>query len=240
MSTQIRHDCRILILGLIALTLAPACTGRRVSTAVEDQTFQPGPTAPPLVEAAKVAPPAAAPPEPPARIEAPPTEAPPPTPPAGEVHVTEQPVAPASQPKPAVPPALPAAELSDIYFDFDQYGLRGDARPGLEANARILKSQSNDKFVIEGHCDERGTSATTSFSASGAHRPPNGTYRIWASGHLKSRSLVMGKSVPFAQSIAKTAGSQTAAPTFAVPRRQGENRRQSQLPDERVNRWRMT
>ena len=159
MSTQIRHDHRILILGLIVLTMVPACTGRRISTAVEDQTFQPGPTAAPVVEAAKVEPPSAAPPEPPRAEPTPPMEAPPPTPPAGEVRVTEQPVAPAPPPKPAVPPAQPAAELSDVYFDFDQYVLRADARPGLEANARILKSQSNQKFVIEGHCDERGTSA---------------------------------------------------------------------------------
>jgi len=166
MSTQIRCYHRILVLGLIVLTMVPACTGRRVSTAVEDQTFQPGPTAAPVVEAAKAEPPPAAPPEPPrteptppARIEAPPMEAPPPTPPPGEVRIAEQPVAPAPQPKPAVPPAQPAAELSDIYFDFDQYVLRGDARPRLEANAKVLKSQSNQKFVIEGHCDERGTSA---------------------------------------------------------------------------------
>jgi len=159
MSTQIRHDHRILILGLIVLTMVPACTGRRISTGVEDQTFQPGPTAAPVVEAAKVEPPSAAPPEPPRAEPTPPMEAPPPTPPAGEVRVTEQPVAPAPPPKPAVPPAQPAAELSDVYFDFDQYVLRADARPGLEANARILKSQSNQKFVIEGHCDERGTSA---------------------------------------------------------------------------------
>jgi peptidoglycan-associated lipoprotein len=172
MSTHIPYFNRILFLGLIVLTMMPACTGRRVSTGVEDQTFQPGPTAAPVVEAAKVEPAPAAPPEPPraeptppARIEAPPMEAPPPTPPAEEMRVTEQPVAPAPQPKPvlppepAPPPAQPAAELSDIYFDFDQFVLRADARPGLEANAKILKSQSNQKFVIEGHCDERGTSA---------------------------------------------------------------------------------
>jgi peptidoglycan-associated lipoprotein len=159
MSTHIPCFNRILLLGLIVLALVPACTGRRVSTAVEDQTFQPGPTAAPVVETVKVEPTPAAPPEPPRTEPTPPTEPSQPAPPAEEMRVAEQPVAPAPQPKPALPPALPAADLSDIYFDFDQYVLRADARPGLEANARILKSQSNQKFVIEGHCDERGTSA---------------------------------------------------------------------------------
>jgi peptidoglycan-associated lipoprotein len=176
MSMHIPYFKRLLVLGLIVLTVMPACTGRRVSTGVEDQTFQPGPTAAPVVEAAKVEPPPAAPPEPPkaeptpeptqaAKIEAPPTEVPPPPAPAEEVRVAEQPIAPAPQPapalppEPALPPAQPAAELSDIYFDFDQFALRSDARSGLESNAKILKSQSNQKFVIEGHCDERGTSA---------------------------------------------------------------------------------
>jgi peptidoglycan-associated lipoprotein len=159
MSTHIPHFNRILLLGLIVLALVPACTGRRVNTGVEDQTFQPGPTAAPVIEAAKVEPPPAVPPEPPRTEPTPLTEPPPPAPPTEEIRVAEQPVAPALPPEPTPPPAQPAAELSDIYFDFDQFVLRADARPGLEANAKILKSQSNQKFVIEGHCDERGTSA---------------------------------------------------------------------------------
>ncbi|HUI68994.1 MAG TPA: peptidoglycan-associated lipoprotein Pal [Spirochaetia bacterium] len=169
MSTQIRwsHNLSILVSGLIALTMVSACAGRRVTTSVEDQAFQPGPAAAPVVEAAKVEPPPAAPPsEPPkaeptpsARIEAPPVTAPPPPPAAEEVRVAEQPVAPVPPPKPALPPPQPAAELSDIYFDFDQYVVRADARSGLGSNAGILKSRSNEKIMIEGHCDERGTSA---------------------------------------------------------------------------------
>jgi peptidoglycan-associated lipoprotein len=46
-----------------------------------------------------------------------------------------------------------------VYFDFDQYAIRGDARSALKHNADLLKSQPNQKLVIEGHCDERGTSA---------------------------------------------------------------------------------
>jgi peptidoglycan-associated lipoprotein len=56
-------------------------------------------------------------------------------------------------------PARPTPLLSDIFFDFDQYAIRSDARPRLKANAAILKGQPSQNVVIEGHCDERGTSA---------------------------------------------------------------------------------
>ncbi|TKS61262.1 MAG: peptidoglycan-associated lipoprotein [Nitrospira sp.] len=161
-----QQHSRTLGLWLIVLTTVFGCTGRRITTAVEDQTFQPGPSPVPVVEAAKVVPPTAVVPEPPkeepgepARVEEPKIEVLPTKPPVEEVRVEEQPVAPAHQP--AVQPVQPAAvsELSDIFFDFDQYAIRGDARSGLEANAGPIKSQPHRTILIEGHCDERGTSA---------------------------------------------------------------------------------
>jgi peptidoglycan-associated lipoprotein len=44
-----------------------------------------------------------------------------------------------------------------IYFDFDRYYIRDDAKQALEQNARVLKSNSGMRILIEGHCDERGT-----------------------------------------------------------------------------------
>ncbi len=148
----------------------------------------PSPTEPPreqlqpLVppEIAKVEPPVSA--KPPVRIEpaAPaPVEAPPiKAPPVEEVRVEEQPITPAPPPplepvesavqpmpppppplQPAVPPRLPASALSDVYFDFDRFSIRADAQAQLETNAGLLKSQGDWKVLIEGHCDERGTTA---------------------------------------------------------------------------------
>jgi peptidoglycan-associated lipoprotein len=47
--------------------------------------------------------------------------------------------------------------IGDIYFDFDKYDLKPEARERLSKNADFLKQ--NPKFVVEiqGHCDERGT-----------------------------------------------------------------------------------
>ncbi len=55
--------------------------------------------------------------------------------------------------------AVDSGALADVYFDFDQFTLRGDARSSLEANAKWLKASSVKSVLIEGHCDERGTEA---------------------------------------------------------------------------------
>ena len=55
--------------------------------------------------------------------------------------------------------ATPASSpLKDVFFDYDRYDLRGDAREVLTANADWLKKNPSAKIEIEGHCDERGTS----------------------------------------------------------------------------------
>lgn len=49
----------------------------------------------------------------------------------------------------------------DIFFDFDRYDLRSDARETLKKNSTALRDlfgrNPDLRVVIEGHCDERGT-----------------------------------------------------------------------------------
>jgi peptidoglycan-associated lipoprotein len=116
-------------LWLIVFTMLVGCTGRRVTTAVEDQLFQPGRASAPITETAKAE------------------------------RVEESPVASAPPSQPPVSPVQLVAELMDVYFDFDQYAIRGEARSILEANAGVLRSQPDQDILIEGHCDERGTGA---------------------------------------------------------------------------------
>lgn len=52
--------------------------------------------------------------------------------------------------------AIEDITLKDIHFDFDKFNLRPDARDILKQNADIL-TKNNYKVLIEGHCDERGT-----------------------------------------------------------------------------------
>ena len=50
-----------------------------------------------------------------------------------------------------------AAPLKMIFFDYDRYLIRDDAKSVLEANSAWLGKFSGAKILIEGHCDERGT-----------------------------------------------------------------------------------
>ncbi|MEE9567799.1 MAG: peptidoglycan-associated lipoprotein Pal [Candidatus Binatia bacterium] len=58
---------------------------------------------------------------------------------------------------PSVLPTSRSSALKDIYFDFDRYNLRPDARETLKTNAAWLKANPSARAEIEGHADERGT-----------------------------------------------------------------------------------
>jgi peptidoglycan-associated lipoprotein len=66
------------------------------------------------------------------------------------------------------PPPPPAAhvptlqelfdkEVKDAYFDYDKADIRADARDALSQTAQFLRSYPQIKVVVEGHCDERGS-----------------------------------------------------------------------------------
>jgi peptidoglycan-associated lipoprotein len=88
---------------------------------------------------------------PPPTVETPPRPAAPPPPP----------------PSPPPPPPPPGPSISqqafqefqnqDIYFDFDKYDLRTDARATLDRKASFLNQNPSVRVQIEGNCDERGT-----------------------------------------------------------------------------------
>jgi peptidoglycan-associated lipoprotein len=46
-----------------------------------------------------------------------------------------------------------------IHFDFDRSEIKPEFKPMLQAKAEILQRFPNVTITIEGHCDERGTSA---------------------------------------------------------------------------------
>ena len=88
-------------------------------------------------------------------------EPPPPT-----VEPPPRPAAP-PPPPPSPPPPPPGPSISqqafqefqnqDIYFDFDKYDLRTDARATLDRKASFLNQNSSVRVQIEGHTDDRGT-----------------------------------------------------------------------------------
>lgn len=139
MSPQVRRQFRALVLWLTVVMIASGCSGRRIVTSAEDQEFQASPPLAPVAEETKVLPPTK--PEEP------------------EIRVEEEPVVPVTPVQPSSLPVELPAEVSDVYFDFDRYAIRADAQSTLQRLAGLLTSELTPELVIEGHCDERGTSA---------------------------------------------------------------------------------
>jgi peptidoglycan-associated lipoprotein len=50
-----------------------------------------------------------------------------------------------------------ASSLNPVYFNFDQATLSSSARQTLADHYEVMKSLNGSKFIIEGHCDSRGT-----------------------------------------------------------------------------------
>ena len=48
-------------------------------------------------------------------------------------------------------------EVQDAYFDLDKADIRSDARTALAKTADFLRNYPQVRVVIEGHCDERGS-----------------------------------------------------------------------------------
>lgn len=86
-------------------------------------------------------------------------------PPVTDVPVKAEPAKPVDETPPPRPKSLDelqqeattAGLLGDVYFDFDRFELRANAKERLAKNADFMKSNSNLTFTVEGHCDERGT-----------------------------------------------------------------------------------
>jgi len=89
-------------------------------------------------------------------------EPPPPTAEAQPPRVAPPPPPPAPVPTPPPGPSISQQAFQefqnqDIYFDFDKYDLRTDARTTLDRKASFLNQNSSIRVQVEGHCDERGT-----------------------------------------------------------------------------------
>jgi len=48
--------------------------------------------------------------------------------------------------------------FKDILFDYDKYDIRDEEKQTLKAVADYLRKNTSQKVLIEGHCDDRGTS----------------------------------------------------------------------------------
>ncbi len=83
------------------------------------------------------------------------------------VKFTCAPPPPPPPPAPVTPPPPPTVVvledpiekgyIQDIFFDYDKSEIRPDSREKLEKAAGWMKGHPESEFLLEGHCDERGT-----------------------------------------------------------------------------------
>jgi len=140
----VKKGCRALLVSLGVLAILAGCSSRNVTTSAEDQsllqrqgtgTSSTMAGVSPTSEATRRTEPEMAPPLAPAI--------------SSQSHPSPMPAA----------SSLPTGALDDVFFDYDRFTLRSDAKTTLESNARVLKARDGTKLLIEGHCDERGTLA---------------------------------------------------------------------------------
>jgi peptidoglycan-associated lipoprotein len=67
-------------------------------------------------------------------------------------------VATAPPPPPPPPVQIVVPGLGDVFYAFDRSDLNTDSVEQLKTNANWMQRNTANSVIIEGHCDERGTS----------------------------------------------------------------------------------
>ena len=130
--------------GMMVLVTLDGCKSSQTASGTQE-VAKPLPPPPPPPPPAPEPPP---PPPPPA-----PEPPPPPPPPPPQEMVAQAAAAPTED------PLAWAAGLEDVLFDFDKSAIRKSELGKLAAAGKALKADAKRTVLVEGHCDERGTSA---------------------------------------------------------------------------------
>ena len=104
--------------------------------------------------------------------------------------------------------------MKDAYFDLDKADIRADAKDALSSTAQFLRSYPQVKVVVEGHCDERGS--TEYNLALGDRRAQAAKDFLVSLGVPADRmqTVSYGKERPSATTMTKPAGSRIAGHTL--------------------------
>jgi peptidoglycan-associated lipoprotein len=105
-------------------------------------------------------------------------------------------------PPPPPPPTVSDADLfsqnvKDVYFDYDKADVRADQQSVLQANIDFLKQHPNISFVVEGHCDERGS---TEYNLALGDNRANSVKNALVQGGVNAsnvKTISYGKEKPF-------------------------------------------
>lgn len=109
-----------------------------------------------------------------------------------------------------------AGALKTVYFDYSSANITGMTKETLDSNAQFLKTNTNVKIQVEGHCDERGS---VQFNlALGEKRAQSVRDYLVAQGIESGRITIisLGKEKPMAFGHDEEAWSQNRRANFVV------------------------
>ena len=111
-----------------------------------------------------------------------------------------------------------AANVQDIFFDYDTDAIRGDAQATLSKDASYLVSHSDAKVVIGGYCDERGSDEYN--LALGQRRADAAKNALVTAGVAATRLRVIsyGKEKPFCTESNEACWQQNRRAGFTIDR----------------------
>jgi peptidoglycan-associated lipoprotein len=126
---------------------------------------------------------------------------------------------------PPAPPPPPAAVvvledpiekgyIQDIFFDYDKAEIRPDSREKLDKAAGWMKQHPEAEFLLEGHCDERGT---REYNLALGDRRANATHDYLVSlgvDAAKLKTISYGKERPFVEGHDESAWSKNRRTHF--------------------------
>ena len=108
----------------------------------------------------------------------------------------------APPPPPPPPPSMSEQEMfaqnvKDIFFDYDKYDIRPDQQGSLQSDAQFLSQHPNITFIIEGHCDERGsTEYNLALGTNRAETVKSGLVQAGVAAN-RIKTIIYGKEKPF-------------------------------------------
>lgn len=106
--------------------------------------------------------------------------------------------------------------LADVFFDYDKSVLRKDAQDVLAANAEYLRANPDVKVLIEGHCDERGTTEYNLALGDRRARAARDFLVNYGIAAARIETISYGEERPFAQGQNEAAWSQNRRAHFAA------------------------
>jgi peptidoglycan-associated lipoprotein len=125
-------------------------------------------------------------------------------------------------PPPPPPPQQSASEeelfaqnVKDVYFDYDSDTIRPEQHSAIQSDVAFLNQHSNIQFIIEGHCDERGS---TEYNLALGDRRANAVRNALTSAGVNAsriKTISYGKEKPFCTESNETCWQQNRRGHFA-------------------------